>query len=243
MRNASIAIAVLCCLLASAGEKSFAAAEQADASSSRTRTLPAGTRVLAQLTSALHTVSAGEDAGVYLETIAPVIAESKVVIPARSQLQGTVKINRRPGRVKGRAELLLTVTTLILPNQRVLPISAALRSLPGNGKYEHDRAGMLQPVDQIDKDIPKIAAPALSGALLGALSRGSIGLGQVLISRGDDINLPQGTHIELVLNEPLTIATTEESGRRAPIATGAADAKSAATAPSGSTAPEPEEVW
>jgi hypothetical protein len=65
-----------------------------------------------------------------------------------------------------------------------------------------DREGTLEPVDQIDNDVYRVAGGAIAGGL---------GLAKSLFARDDEIHLPVGTKIEMVLEKPLPIE--ERSGR------------------------------
>jgi type IV secretion system protein VirB10 len=183
-----------------------------------TITIPAGTRVLLALTSPLHTTSATAGSGIYSETAAAVVQDSHVVIPLRAQVQGVVQSEQRPGRVKGRAQFLLHFTTLIFPNNYVVSIDGALQSVPGSMKLRtQNRGGTLEPVDQIDKDVATITRPALIGGAIGSIrslgpgtftgaGAGALaGLAKVLFTRGDEIRLPAGTTVEMVLQRPLTV--------------------------------------
>jgi len=182
-------------------------------------TLPAGTHVLMCLTSPLHTTSARAGSGVYLETTWPVVLNDQVVIPAHSRVLGQVEHERRPGRVKGRAQFRFRFTSLIFPDNRVVAIAGDLQSMPGNERVRtRDKEGTLEPVDQIDADVGTIAAGTIAGGLGGALTRtgtgagiglaigGGLGLAKVLFTRGDEIHLPEGTKVEMVLQKPLAIA-------------------------------------
>jgi hypothetical protein len=184
-----------------------------------TLTLPAGTHVLMCLTSPLHTTSARAGSGVYLETSWPVIQNDQVVIPAHSRVLGQVEKERRPGRIKGRAQFRLRFTSLILPDNRVMAIAGGLQSLPGDNKIRaNDQEGTIEPVDQIDADVYRVASGAIAGGLAGALTRtgtgagiglaigGGLGLAKTLFTRGDEIHLPVGTKVEMVLEKPLTVA-------------------------------------
>jgi hypothetical protein len=144
------------------------------------------------------------------------------VIPAKTLVQGVVEKQARPGRVKGRGQLQFHLTTLILPSNYTASIAGSLQSLPGSGLYgSSNREGAIQPVDQIDKDAAMIVRSAASGAGIGAISRGGLGagigaligsvfgFGQVLFKRGDDIALPAGTPVEMILDRPLSIPLRE----------------------------------
>lgn len=181
-------------------------------------TVPAGTRILLTLTSPLHTTSATSGSGVYSETAAAVIQDSHVVIPLRTQVQGVVESERRPGRAKGRAQFQLHFTTLIFPNNYVVPIDGALQSIPGSAKLrKQDQKGTIEPVDQIDKDVGTIVKPALIGGAVGSIrslgpgtftgvGAGALaGLSKVLFTRGDAIQLRAGSTIEIVLQHPVIL--------------------------------------
>jgi type IV secretion system protein VirB10 len=183
-----------------------------------TVTIPAGTRVLMVLKSPLHTTSGTAGSGLYLETLYPVVQDNGVVIPARTQVQGVVEFNERPGHVKRTSEFRFRFTTLIFPNNLVVPINGALQSIPGAKNIRtQDKDRTLEPVDQTEKVITPAAASAVGGAIIGA-HRGfgigllpgaglgaALGLGAVLLKRGDEINLPRGTSVEMILQSPFNL--------------------------------------
>ena len=183
-----------------------------------TVTIPAGTRVLMVLKSPLHTTSGTAGSGLYLETLYPVVQGNRVVIPARTQVQGVVEADRRPGHVNRVSEFRFRFTTLIFPNNFVAPIDAVLQSIPGAKNIRtHDKDGTLKPVDQTEKVVTPAAASAVGGAIIGA-HRGfgigllpgaglgaALGLGSVLLKRGDEINLPRGINVEMVLQAPFSL--------------------------------------
>ncbi len=181
-------------------------------------TIPAGTRVLMVLKSPLHTTSATSGSGLYLETLYPVIQDNRVVIPAHTQVQGIVESDKRPGHIKRASEFRFRFTTLIFPNNYVAPIEGVLQDIPGAKNIRtKDRSGTVSPVDQVEKVVTPTAAGAVGGAIIGA-NRGfgigkfvggglgaALGLGGVLLKRGDEINLVRGTNLEMVLQAPLNL--------------------------------------
>ncbi|HEV8491435.1 MAG TPA: hypothetical protein VGR76_04160 [Candidatus Angelobacter sp.] len=193
-----------------------------------TVTIPAGTRVLMVLKSPLHTTSGTAGSGLYLETLYPVIHGNRVVIPAHTQVQGVVEANKRPGHVNRVSEFRFRFTTLIFPNNAVAPIDGVLQSIPGAKNVRtHDKEGTLKPVDQTEKVVTPAAAGAVGGAIAGA-HRGfgigllpgaglgaALGLGAVLLKRGDAISLAAGTNVEMILQAPLALEQTqaEENAR------------------------------
>ncbi len=179
--------------------------------------VPAGTHMLMQVVSPINTVSATDGSMVYLEITMPVIAENHLVIPAHTHVTGIVIKERRPGRVKGRARLRIAFTNLIFPDYHVVPIDGALQGLPESHRDRRvDAEGTIEPVDQIDRDVKAVVVPALPGTVIGllgagvpglrlALLGGGLGLGKTLTSRGDEISLPAGTAVEMVLKRELKL--------------------------------------
>src|SRR5438270_2562184 len=124
-------------------------------------TLPAGTRVMMVLKSPLHTTSGTAGSGIYLETLYPVIQGNQVVIPARTQVQGVVEANRRPGHVDRASEFRFRFTDLIFAGNYVAPIQGVLQSIPGARNIRtRDKEGTVKPVDQAEKIITPTAVGA-----------------------------------------------------------------------------------
>lgn len=189
-----------------------------------TVTIPAGTRVLMVLKSPLHTTSGTAGSGLYLETLYPVVQENGVVIPAHTQVQGVVEANERPGHLKRTSEFRFRFTSLIFPNNLVIPINGVLQSIPGARNIRtrgDDRT--LEPADQTEKVITPTAASTVGGAIIGShhafgigLLPGAglgaaLGLGAVLLKRGDEINLPRGANVEMVLQAPFSLDQSQIS--------------------------------
>ncbi|HEY6184819.1 MAG TPA: hypothetical protein VIW67_21425 [Terriglobales bacterium] len=184
-------------------------------------TIPAGTHMLTQLVSPLNTVSATDGSAVYLDITMPVIVDNHVVIPAHTHVTGTVARERRPGRIKGRAQMRINFTNLIFSDYRVVSIDGALQGLPESHRDRRiDADGTIEPVDQIDRDIKAVAVPTLPGTVIGllgggnsglrlALLGGGLGLGKTMVSRGDEISLPAGTPVEMVLKRDLHLDPVE----------------------------------
>ena len=97
----------------------------------KTYTVPAGTKVLLQLRSAINTKSAKPGDSVYLSSTFPVVVGTRVMIPTGVYVQGTVDRVVRAGRVKGRAQLDMHFTSIIFPNGTVVEIPGLVNSLPG----------------------------------------------------------------------------------------------------------------
>jgi hypothetical protein len=174
------------------------------------------------LKSPLHTTSGTAGSGLYLETLYPVVQSNGVVIPAHTQVQGTVEANERPGHLKRTSEFRFHFTTLIFPNNLVMPINGVLQSIPGARNIRtRNEDRKLEPVDQTEKVIAPVAASTVGGAFIGSNSHigigllpgagvgAGLGLLAVLLKRGDEIYLPQGTNVEMVLQSPFSLEQSQ----------------------------------
>ena len=193
-------------------------------------TVPAGTKVLLAVESPVNTRTAKPGDGIYLISTFPVIVGSKVLIPAGVYVQGVVDQVERPGRVKGRAKLLMHFTTMIFPNGQVVPIPGGVNNLPGStGPTVKNSEGEIEQAGNKGKDAGNIAKGAgigagvgsiggatgghpIQGIGYGALGGAAGGLIYTLLTRGDEISIPQGTSVEMVLQRPLTLEAAQLAG-------------------------------
>ena len=215
-----------------------AVAQPADAPSAvpakKTFTVPAGTKVLLQLRSAVNTRSAKPGDGVYLASTFPVVVGSRVMIPAGVYVQGVVDRVSRAGHVKGRAQLDMHFTSIIFPNGTVVEIPGIINSLPGakdrtvkgdegtveeQGNKGHDVARAAE-IGLEGAGIGAIGGSAtghpLEGAAIGGLGGVAVGAAVALFTRGDDINIESGTPVEMVLQRSLILEEENLSGITSP---------------------------
>jgi type IV secretion system protein VirB10 len=190
-----------------------------------TYTVPAGTKVLLQLRSAVNTKSAKPGDGVYLASTFPVVVGTRVMIPAGVYVQGVVDRVQRAGRVKGRAQLDMHFTSIIFPNGSVVEIPGLVNSLPGAKQQtvKDDGEGTIEQSGDKGRnagETAKIAIPTggtvgtiaglgsghpLAGGLAG-IAAGAATAGLVsLFTRGADVNIESGTQLEMVLQRPLLL--------------------------------------
>jgi hypothetical protein len=206
------------------------APQTAAASGPQTFTVPAGTKVLLSLKSAINTKTAQQGDGVYMVSSFPVVGNARVMIPVGVYVQGVVDRVVRPGRVKGRAQLDLHFTTMIFPNGQVVDVPGVLNSLPGSdGPKVKGNEGTVEQSGNKGRDIGNVASAtaigAQTGAIVGAVSghvaRG-IGYGSLagaaagtiytLFTRGNEIVIPSGTSVEMVLQRPLVLKESQLAG-------------------------------
>lgn len=187
--------------------------------------VPAGTKVLLQLRSAINTHSAKPGDGVYLISDFPVVVGNRVMIPAGVYVQGVVDRVVRAGRIRGKAQLDMHFTSIIFPNGTVVELPGMVNSLPGarNQDVKNDGEGTVEQDSNKTRNMGKVAAVAIpTGGTIGSIgglesghpiAGGLAGVGAglaaaglvSLFTRGADINIERGAQVEMVLQRPLML--------------------------------------
>lgn len=182
--------------------------------------VPSGTHIPLVLHNGISTRTAKPGDPVYFETVFPIMINGKVVIPAGSYVSGEVTESKRPGRVKGRGELMIKLTTMILPNAYMVNLNA-VPSQAGTGGGEtvnsegkvigdSDKKGDLGTVIEatevgtgVGAGVGAAAGHVGEGAGIGAGVGLATGLAAVLLTRGPDAELPRGSTVEAVIDRPI----------------------------------------
>ena len=186
-----------------------------------------GTRIPLGLINSVSTKNALEGDRLYLETVFPIMANGRIVIPPGSYVAGTVTEVKRPGRVKGRGELYLRFDSLTLPNGVTRDFRARVAGIDGRGGEEFDRSeGKVKSEGNKAGDTRTVAEAAGAGASIGliagsashhyamgggigAAAGATAGLMAVLLSRGPDAVLAKGSTLEMVTDRPLQFNQSE----------------------------------
>ena len=202
----------------------------------KTYTVPAGTKVLLQLRSAINTKSARPGDGVYLASTFPVVVGNRVMIPAGVYVQGVIDRVARAGRIKGRAQLDMHFTSIIFPNGSVAEIPGVVNSLPGARKQsvKDDGEGTIEQAGDKGRNAGKVAEVSVpTGGTVGSIgglesghpiAGGIAGVGAglaaaglvSLFTRGADVNIETGTQVEMVLQRPLILEEENLAAAPAP---------------------------
>jgi hypothetical protein len=182
--------------------------------------IPQGAHALLRLMNSVSTRTAREGDYIYMQTSTPIVSAGRVIVPQGSYAQGVITRSRRSGRVSGKAELAIRLETLTLPGGKVIAVSPHLAAV--------DAAGTEQKVDTKENDIKqggsrgsdaaRVATMGGSGAAIGGLADRSwtgagigagagsaVGLASVLLTRGREIELRQGSTIDVVFDRAVTI--------------------------------------
>ena len=202
----------------------------------KTYTVPAGTKVLLQLRSAINTKSAKPGDGVYLASTFPVVVGNRVMIPAGVYVQGVVDRVARAGRVKGRAQLDMHFTSIIFPNGSVVEVPGMVNSLPGakDQTVKDDGEGTVEQAGNKGRNAGTVAEIAIpTGGTIGTIgglgsghpiAGGIAGVGAglaamglaTLFTRGADVDIQSGTQVEMVLQRPLILEDENLTAAGAP---------------------------
>lgn len=179
--------------------------------------VPSGTKVPVRLQTAISTKNARVGDPVYAQTVFPVAIDNKMMIPSGTYVQGTISKITRPGRVKGRAEVLFHFTTLVFPSGYTVSLPGSVDNVDSDTERPKDSEGTIQQRGEKGKDIGTIASTGATGAVIGGAVHGgkgagigagiggATGLAIAMLSRGSDIQLPAGTNIEMVINRELSL--------------------------------------
>ena len=175
---------------------------------------------------AISTKSARQNDPVYAETSFPVVSNGHIVIPAGTYVQGVIQRSQRPGRVKGRGELVIHFNTLIFPSGYTLMLPGAIDNVPGAEKTDmkDNKEGTIESQGTKGKDAGTVATTAGTGAAVGAVVTGGAkgagiggllgagaGLASVLLTRGPDVRIESGTLVEMVLERPIIVEHDRDS--------------------------------
>jgi type IV secretion system protein VirB10 len=181
-------------------------------------TLPAGTRIPLVLKQGITTRNAKVGDPVYAQTVFPITQDDNMVIPAGTFVQGAIRSITRPGRVKGRAQLQMSFTSMIFPSGYTIMLPGAVEGTPGSKDTDtKGTEGTIQQTGSKGKDVQTIASTTLPGAGIGAIAGGgkgagigaatggAVGLATVLLTRGPDIQLDPGASVEMVLERNIEV--------------------------------------
>jgi hypothetical protein len=182
--------------------------------------IPQGAHLLLRMENSVSTRTAKEGDSVYLRTASPIAADGQIVVPVGSYVQGVVAQAKRSGRTKGRAELAIRLDTLTLLSGQVVKFSPHLSSVdPGaDGQRVSGPENAVQQEPSRGQDAARIAILAGSGAAIGGLADrswkgagigsgigGAVGLATVLLTRGKEVELHQGSTLDVVFDRAVAL--------------------------------------
>jgi hypothetical protein len=127
---------------------------------------------------------------------------------------------QRSGRVKGRAELGIRIETLTFASGKVVQVAPHLASVDSEGSDQKvvTNENQVQQGGNRGSDAARIATLSGTGAAIGGLADrswkgagigagagGAVGLASVLLTRGREVELRQGSTIDVVFDRPVSV--------------------------------------
>jgi hypothetical protein len=182
--------------------------------------IPKGSHALLRLVNSVSTRTAREGDFVYFRTASPVVSEGSIVVPVDSYVQGVVSHAKRSGRVAGSAELAIRIETLTLPTGKVVKVAPTLNSVDSEGSDQKvvGKENELKQGTSHGSDAVRIASTGGMGAAIGGLADRSwkgagigagagagVGLATVLLTRGREVELRQGSTIDVIFDRTVTV--------------------------------------
>ena len=185
----------------------------------RVVTVPSGQVMPGYVSTTISSANASTGQTVQISLGSDFCYNGNMIAPAGSTVIGTVIEARKAKRGSMNGRLCVRFNQIITPYGLQIPISAVIKT--------SDNSGVLVGGTKMDvaKDYAKdavggAAVGALSGLVFGALAGGNIGRGAALgtavgagggvvksvIDKGQDVEIPAGASLELVLTQPITVA-------------------------------------
>ncbi len=142
-----------------------------------------------------------------------------LVAPAGSSINGTVIQVKKAGRAGINGQLMIKFTNILTPYGQMIPISGMIKTDDGTGLLKGGTK--LDSAKEYGKDIAiGTAAGAIAGTIMGPLSGGKVGKGAVygtavgagaglaksLWDKGEEVEIPAGTQIDIVIDQPITFS-------------------------------------
>jgi hypothetical protein len=165
-------------------------------------TIPVGTALPLELTTAVSSATAQVETPVSARLRRAVTVDGETVLPAGAVVNGEVSEVDRAGRVQGRSRLALRFTSVVIDGRR-----ESLRTNPVAFEGEATKS----------EDATKIGIGAGAGAAIGAILGGgsgaakgaaiggAAGTGAVLATKGQEVRLGPGANVTTRLTAPLTV--------------------------------------
>ena len=182
--------------------------------------IPQGSHLLLRMENSLSTRTAKEGDYVYLRSASPVVVDGRIIVPVGSYVQGVVAESKRSGRVSGRAELAIRLETLTLAQGQVVKFAPHLNSVDSgdSGQKVTGTENKVEQAPTVGKDAARIAILTGTGASIGGIADRSwtgagigsaagsaVGLATVLLTRGKEVELRQGSTLDVVFDRPIVI--------------------------------------
>jgi type IV secretion system protein VirB10 len=184
-------------------------------------TVAQGTHVLLSLSNPLSTKNSKDGDHIYLTTAIPIAQDGHIVIPRGSYVQASVSKAKAAGRGSEKGELYIRFDSITLPNGVVRDFHARLTAADtASGKVDADEGkisgtGKNTKPGEVGRDV---GVGSLGGVLIGGAAGHPVtglgvgaaaGVAAILLKKNQDVVLPRGTSVEMVLDRDLYYSSDE----------------------------------
>jgi hypothetical protein len=128
-----------------------------------------------------------------------VVVSGATALPTGTQLIGSVTSAEESGRVKGRAEIAFRFDHMVIDGESVRIKTATVhRQAAADTKSDVKKGGLGAGLGAIVGGV----IGGGKGAAIGAVAGGA---GTVMATKGEEVEIPAGTAVSVLLQDPLTV--------------------------------------
>lgn len=190
--------------------------------------IPSKTNLFVQLERGLSTETARPGDQFHARLSVPVTFDDRIAIPVGTYLIGQVDEVTRPGRLKGKGEIVLSFDTVIFPDGRTRELRARAESaegyVSGSGVKEGKITTTSKQADEVletatiggaaGTGVGAIADRSLRGAGIGGAIGAAGGAVIGLLIRGQHVAMPAGTSLTVQLQQDAVLTKPVKSQRQ-----------------------------
>lgn len=167
--------------------------------------IPADTELIVELLDAIDTEKSSEGDAFKAKVVSPYEISGAII-------EGRISKIQKPGRIKRRAEVLLTFDRIVINEDRWSNYAAILTEvlpIKGDNVKRVDTEGMVEGKSSVKDDSIKVGATTGTGLIIGAIAGGPVGaavgagvgaafgVGAVVIERGKHIHLNKEQQLKI----------------------------------------------
>jgi hypothetical protein len=162
-------------------------------------TIPAGTTLHVSVLSTLASNTSHPEDAVKGSISKPVVVSGDTALPKGTQLTGSVISAEESGRVKGRAAIAFRFDRIVVNGETMRIQTATVhREAAKDTKSDVKKGGLGAGIGAIVGGV----IGGGKGAAIGAVGGGA---GTVLATKGAEVQVPAGTVVSVLLQDPLTV--------------------------------------
>jgi hypothetical protein len=162
-------------------------------------TIPAGTAISVTVLNTLASDTSKVEDAVKGSVAKSVVVSDLAVLPAGTQMTGTVVEANPSGRVKGKASLVFRFDHVVVDRESMrIQTAKVIREAAADTKSDAKKGGLGAAAGAVVGGI----AGGGKGAAIGAVAGGA---GTVMATKGKEVTVPAGTVVSVILQDPLTV--------------------------------------